>query len=75
MEPDLADRAARNLIEYDLLARRDNDNIAGLSKRLAGDPVIRVPYLDTDVHDVAGLCEINRFLFADEETRIELATG
>jgi hypothetical protein len=75
VEPDLADRAARNLIEYDLLARRDNDNIAGLSKRLAGDPVIRVPYLDTDVHDVAGLCEINRFLFADEETRIELATG
>jgi anion-transporting ArsA/GET3 family ATPase len=75
IEPDLADRAARNLIEYDVLARRDNDNIAGLSTQLGGDPVIRIPYLDTDVHDVAGLCEINRFLFADEETRIDLATG
>lgn len=75
IDSDLADRAARNLIEYDLLARRDSENIAELSKKLAGDPVIRVPYLDTDVHDVNGLCEINRFLFADEETRISLATG
>ena len=58
-----------------MLARRDNDNIAGLSAQLDGDPVIRIPYLDTDVHDVAGLCEINRFLFTDEETRVELATG
>jgi anion-transporting ArsA/GET3 family ATPase len=71
----LADRAARNLVEYDVLARRDRDNIAGLTKKLGGDPVIRIPYLDTDVHDVAGLCEINRFLFADEETRVDLATG
>ncbi len=75
IDSDLAERAARNLIEYDVLARRDNDNIAGLSAKLDGDPVIRIPYLDTDVHDVAGLCEINRFLFADEETRIERATG
>ncbi len=74
-DADLAERAARNLIEYDLLARRDNDNIAGLSKKLGDDPVIRIPYLDTDVHDIAGLCEINRFLFTDEETRVELATG
>jgi anion-transporting ArsA/GET3 family ATPase len=74
-DAELADRAARNLIEYDVLARRDNDNIADLSDQLGGDPVIRIPYLDTDVHDVAGLCEINRFLFTDEETRVELATG
>jgi anion-transporting ArsA/GET3 family ATPase len=74
-DAELADRAARNQIEYDVLARRDNDNIADLSEQLGGDPVIRIPYLDTDVHDVAGLCEINRFLFTDEETRVELATG
>ncbi len=74
-DADLAGRAARNLVEYDVLARRDRDNIAGLTKKLGGDPVIRIPYLDTDVHDVAGLCEINRFLFADEETRVDLATG
>ena len=74
-DADLAERAARNLIEYDMLARRDIENIAALTKKLGGDPVIRIPYLDTDVHDVAGLCEINRFLFTDEETRVELATG
>jgi anion-transporting ArsA/GET3 family ATPase len=74
-DPDLSERAARNLIEYDVLARRDAENIALLAERLDGEPVIRIPYLDTDVHDVAGLCEINRFLFADEETRVGLATG
>ena len=74
-DPDLAERAARNLIEYDVLARRDAENVQLLSERLDGEPVIRIPYLDTDVHDVAGLCEINRFLFTDEETRVDLATG
>lgn len=75
VDPDLAERAARNLIEYDVLARRDVENVQRLSERLDGEPVIRIPYLDTDVHDIAGLCEINRFLFADEETRVDLATG
>ena len=75
VDPDLAERAARNLIEYDVLARRDAENVQQLSERLDGEPVIRIPYLDTDVHDIAGLCEINRFLFADEETRVDLATG
>jgi hypothetical protein len=74
-DPDLAERTARNLIEYDVLARRDAENIQRLSERLNGEPVIRIPYLDTDVHDIAGLCEINHFLFADEETRVDLATG
>jgi anion-transporting ArsA/GET3 family ATPase len=74
-DADLADRAARNLIEYDQLARRDEENVKKLRERLKGEPVIRVPYLDTDVHDIRGLCEINRFLFTDEETRVERATN
>ncbi len=74
-DPELAERAARNLIEYDVLARRDAENVQRLTERLHGEPVIRIPYLDTDVHDVAGLCEINRYLFTDEETRVDLATG
>jgi len=35
--------------------------------------VIQVPYLDEDVHDLAGLMEINRYLFAsgsEERSRI-----
>jgi len=71
---DLAGRAAENLVEYGLLAERDEDNIERLRSQLSGEPVIRVPYLDTDVHDIEGLAEINRFLFADERTRVDRAT-
>lgn len=74
-DPDLAERLARNLIEYDVLAQRDSKNIAHLTGQMGEMPVIRVPYLDTDVHDLTGLAEIDRYLFADEETRVDLATG
>ena len=37
--------------------------------------VIRVPYLDEDVHDLAGLAEINRYLFAGSEERDALLAG
>jgi anion-transporting ArsA/GET3 family ATPase len=70
---DLAHRLARNLADYDVLAVRDQKNIGKLTKALDGEPVIRIPYLDTDVHDIAGLCEINRFLFVDEDQRVERA--
>lgn len=73
-DPDLAERLAQNLTEYELLAERDERNVEVLRKRLGGAPLIRVPYLDTDVHDLAGLAEIDRYLFADEATRESLAT-
>jgi len=73
-EADLAARLAKNLAEYDVLAVRDQKNIERLTEALNGEPVIRVPYLDTDVHDIKGLCEINRYLFSDEATRVERAT-
>lgn len=72
---DLPERLARNLIEYDVLAQRDAKNIARLSGELREKPVIRIPYLDTDVHDLAGLAEIDRYLFADEQARTEMAAG
>jgi hypothetical protein len=37
--------------------------------------VIRVPYLDEDVHDLGGLAQINRYLFATEPEREEIAAG
>ena len=37
--------------------------------------MIRVPYLDEDVHDLAGLAEINRYLFASSEERVAIAAG
>ncbi|MGK2932284.1 MAG: ArsA family ATPase [Solirubrobacterales bacterium] len=72
----LAKAVARTLIEYDQLALRDEKNISRLRESLTDDePVIRVPYLDTDVHDIEGLSVINEYLFADEETRVKLATS
>lgn len=73
-DEDLANEVARTLIEYDLLAQRDEKNIARLRESLGDEPVIRIPYLDTDVHDIEGLGVINDYLFATEETRVKLAT-
>ena len=72
---DLAKRLARNLAEYDVLAVRDQRNIDKLRQAMSDEPVIRIPYLDTDVHDIAGLCQINEYLFADEQSRVDLATS
>ncbi len=72
---DLAQRVAENFADYQELAERDARNIERLAKELRAQGVIRVPYLDEDVHDLAGLAEINRYLFANSEERIEIAAG
>jgi len=72
-DPDLARRAAANLADYDALAARDRANVEHLAAELRTKSVIQVPYLDQDVHDLAGLMEVNRYLFAsgsEERTRI-----
>ena len=43
--------------------------------RLRATGVIRVPYLDEDVHDLAGLAQINKYLFATGEERVAMAAG
>jgi len=74
-DADLAQRVADNFGDYQALAERDARNIEHLATELRATGVIRVPYLDEDVHDLGGLAEINRYLFATSEERIELATG
>jgi anion-transporting ArsA/GET3 family ATPase len=71
----LAARVAENFADYQALAERDARNIKRLARELRTRGVIRVPILDEDVHDLAGLAEINRYLFASSEERIELAAG
>ncbi|MFZ0385913.1 MAG: hypothetical protein WAL22_09630, partial [Solirubrobacteraceae bacterium] len=60
---------------YHLLARRDRRNVARLTAELGGhgqlDPIL-VPHLDGDVHDIAGLERIRRYLFASDEQRHSL---
>jgi anion-transporting ArsA/GET3 family ATPase len=70
---DLAQRAAENFADYQALAARDAANIDHLAAELRTSSVIRVPYLDEDVHDLAGLSQINRYLFAHEKERAALA--
>jgi anion-transporting ArsA/GET3 family ATPase len=71
----LAARVAANFDDYHLLARRDRRNVARLTAELGGhglfDPIL-VPHLDGDVHDIAGLERIRRFLFASDEQREQL---
>jgi anion-transporting ArsA/GET3 family ATPase len=74
-DEDLAKRIAANFADYQALAERDARNIERLQTELRTKGVIRVPYLDEDVHDLAGLAEINRYLFASSEERIEIAAG
>jgi anion-transporting ArsA/GET3 family ATPase len=71
----LAERVAANFSDYQALAERDAVNIERLARELRSRGVIRVPYLDEDVHDLAGLAEINRYLFATSEERTQLAAG
>jgi anion-transporting ArsA/GET3 family ATPase len=74
-DEDLARRVAENFSDYQALAERDAANIERLARELRSKGVIRVPYLDEDVHDLGGLAEINRYLFASSEERIALAAG
>jgi anion-transporting ArsA/GET3 family ATPase len=60
----LGPKVARNFDDYRRLAAHDASNVARLERELRGDPLVRVPLLDADVHDLAGLAEVNGYLFA-----------
>jgi anion-transporting ArsA/GET3 family ATPase len=74
-DEDLGRRVAANFSDYQALAERDARNIEHLARELRASGVIRVPYLDEDVHDLAGLAQINRYLFATGEERVAMAAG
>jgi anion-transporting ArsA/GET3 family ATPase len=54
---------ARNMRDFDQVATREEAHLADLSDRLPGTPVVRVPFLSSDVHDLDGLAEVGRWLF------------
>jgi anion-transporting ArsA/GET3 family ATPase len=49
--------------DYQVLATRDRANLRRLTERTRGEPVIVVPELDGDVHDLAGLAAMVEHLF------------
>ncbi|MGZ5340646.1 MAG: ArsA family ATPase [Solirubrobacterales bacterium] len=75
LDDDLAERVAENFSDYAALAARDSANIDKVSRELNQKRVIRVPYLDEDVHDLEGLLQIDRYLFATSEEREKLAAS
>jgi anion-transporting ArsA/GET3 family ATPase len=52
-----------NLADFQMVAAREEEHLAGLAERIAPAPVIRVPFLDTDVHDLDGLALLRAYLF------------
>ncbi len=66
---ELAAKVAANFRDYHVLARRDHNNIGRLAAELDGSPLLLVPQLDDDVHDVAGLLRMHRYLFASQVER------
>jgi anion-transporting ArsA/GET3 family ATPase len=63
----IAQRVAASFRDQHALAVRDAGNVAHLAARLGpAVPLIRVPLLDDDVHDVAGLVRLHGHLFADD---------
>ena len=72
LPPGLAVRVAENFRDYHVLAQRDDHNLARLAGQLDERRLLLVPQLDDDVHDVAGLLRIHRYLFATQAERERL---
>jgi anion-transporting ArsA/GET3 family ATPase len=68
----LARAVALNFHDYHVLARRDERNISLLQRELVGAPLLLVPYLDDDVHDLEGLWRVHRYLFSPDRERAQL---
>jgi anion-transporting ArsA/GET3 family ATPase len=52
----------RNLSDFQLAASREEHHLAGLASAVAPAPVVRVPFLSTDVHDIDGLTELGKLM-------------
>jgi len=54
-----------NLADFRAVAEREEETVAGLAARVAPAPVVRVPLLDDDVHDLEGLALVGRHLLGE----------
>ena len=56
-----------NLADFRQVAEREESHFADLARQVAPAPVVRVPFLEGDVHDLEGLRLVGRHLFAATE--------
>jgi len=52
-----------NLADFASMADTEQSHLDGLAARVAPAPVVRVPFLSSDVHDLDGLAEVGSWLF------------
>jgi anion-transporting ArsA/GET3 family ATPase len=52
-----------NLAELEAVAEREESHFADLARQVAPAPVVRVPFLARDVHDIDSLTEVAKHLF------------
>ena len=78
-EGDVASLVHRVIASYEdhrTLATRDRRNLRRLAREMRTRAVIEVPELDHDIHDLVGLTEMNRYLFATgAKQRSRIAAG
>jgi anion-transporting ArsA/GET3 family ATPase len=53
----------RNLADFQSIASREHAHLAGLADAVAPAPVVWVPFLRSDVHDLGGLAEVASHVF------------
>jgi anion-transporting ArsA/GET3 family ATPase len=56
-----------NLADFQTMAAREREHLAGLAGAVGSAPVVWVPFLGEDVHDIAGMGVVARHLFAQQE--------
>jgi anion-transporting ArsA/GET3 family ATPase len=71
LDEDLARRLAGNYEDFRALAERDRRNVEELAADIGDRPLIVVPYLEHDVHDLAGLEAMDEYLFGPSYTGAE----
>ena len=69
LDPELARKVGRNLEEQRGLAERDAHNLDLLRKRMGRKPLVVVPELPGDVHDLEGLAAMGERLFSADALR------
>jgi anion-transporting ArsA/GET3 family ATPase len=63
VDDELAAKVAASIADQRTLAERDRVNLRGLQARMGRKPMVRVPELDEEVHDLPGLARLNEHLF------------
>ncbi|HWE57591.1 MAG TPA: hypothetical protein VG435_18960, partial [Acidimicrobiales bacterium] len=56
---------AQTMADFDQVSTREEAHLTHLTERLPETPVVRVPFLASDVHDLDGLGQVGHWLFAD----------